>query len=987
MKFCPLLFAIFFLFMAKALSNDVIGTDFIATFIPNYHNNSNSPDNQMKYGDSVYLFIYADKVANVNIEYNNQLGQHFVDNFKVSANTIYTFKKTSYDYALLGYNKSGTIKNRNNSEMTSNISFRVKSDSPIMVYGHSQAVKSSESFNVMPVQALGNDYIVAAYNSSNYNNTGFANGSTPSQFAIVATEDNTQVDILPSVATKYNGTKNQAIKLNKNEVYLVQADITPTLEYADLTGSSVKSNKPIAIFGGHQRAAVPYNIKGSAVSRDYLVEQIPTLETWSLSTYVIPFPQPSAIATTIDDIFRVIAGFDNTDIFIDDIYYGTLNKGKFFELPLDKAYKVRGSSPILAIAYKRSSQTSTADYSLGDPLMQIVPSIDQYGNSYKFINIQAYEFNGWDYSPVYEEHFIALIVHSNSLNTIKLDGATITTNGFKKIEGTDYYYGYKKVTDGVHTISATDNFGLFICGYGEANSYGYFSGILTKRDDYEPPTFQTVTDNCFILNGKIEDKRIAEASYDKSKTQNLKVEIDTFKPYVKELNFRAELINKKQDGQTRIIAKDSIGQQNYKDIKIAGFTIGITQSPIIEQTEPIIIEDILLLNEKKCYEYTIKNYGSHDQIITKASLRFATDLTCNLPAKFTLKPGESKNFSVCITPTSGDSYIDTLFIEDACNKQDFIVFNLLSKKDDKEPVLTSSKDKCNNSIFITISDSSRIDRGIKQVIIEQQTNIKINEIYKSKSVINLDAKVIDPYKDAFISITAIDSVGLSVNYKDTIPGFTIAINSIRDSSNILNFDTTKIGLVYCKEITLTNYGMFPITLDDIYLNQNIYFSIPLSQLPLIISPNESKNLEVCLKSYTASTNRIFDTLHIPFNCLDKAFLMESVSDSLIFDNKSKCEVNLVFSSGEIENSNNVGALYPNPTKTEINFVMKIKENAHIIGKIYNNLGQEVSQYLNSNFNNGVFEVNVNIEKLGNGVYYNIVSINNEIFSTIFTINK
>jgi len=990
MKFYILLVLGIFFSSSLLKSDEVKGKEFLATFLPNYHNQWNTPDARYKLGDSIYLFIYSENQTNVNIEYHNQIGQYFNENFNIPANTIYTFKKPSYFFALIGYNESGDIYARNNSETKCNLSFRIKSEEPIIVYGHSQAETTSESFNVLPLESLGNEYIVAAYNSSKFYVTDYGdiNGSTPSQFAIVASEDGTEVLIEPSASTKFNQLKDQTIKLNKNEVYLVQANISTKEQFLDLTGTYIKSNKPIALFGGQQRSAVPYDISGSAPSRDYLVEQIPTLESWTLESYIVPFPQPSIIYTTINDVYRIIAGFDNTDIFIGDTYHGTLNKGKFFELPLDKAYKIRGSAPILVVAYKRTSQTTPNSNTLGDPLMQIIPSTDQYGNNYKFINIQAYQYYGGNnYERVYNEHFITLIVPSNSLNNIELDGVIINTSSFKKIDGTDFYYGYKQVAEGIHTIFAPDNFGLFVAGYGYANSYGYFSGILTKRDDFEPPSFQSATD-CYKVTGKIEDKKIATVTKDESKTTNLNVYIEQFTPFVQELNFNAELINNKQDGKTRIIAKDSIGQQNYIDIDIPGFTIGLEQSPSIESRDPIIVSDTLEIFKSKCFSYSLKNYGKFNQKIEKASLKSKlSNFSTDLPETFEMAPNAVLKFEICFASDGSGFFEDTLYFENNCFKQDLIIISLLSKNDDNLPVLTSSKDPCNESISIIITDSAKTDRGIREVILEQKDNLEIIELQRTRSLISVNALVIDPYEDSYLSITAIDSAGFTVNYKDTIPGYTISVNKNGDAENKLDFGNKKIGIEHCEKFSLTNYGNFDLTFDDVNLSHNIYFSLPLSQLPLVIKSGETKDLQVCFKGYIASNESIFDTLHLKYNCLEKLVTLESVPDSLIINNNSRCDVNLIFSSGEIDNQNTVSKIYPNPTNGKINFVINNSKNAQIKGKIYNLSGDLVLDYLNDNYESGVYNISLNINSLQNGIYYNIIFINNEKFTEIFIINK
>ena len=487
---------IFFIILLLVVSNTVFaqtqeskGRDFCITFLPNYHNYWNDP--VLKLGDSVYLFIYAEQQTNAEITFHSVAGVPFTENFTINANEIYVFKKTSYDFALRGYNLSGQLGIRNNSERVSNISFRLTTDNPVLVYGHSQAVTTSESFNVIPVMDLGKEYLIMTYNSSGMQDGGpLSGGSTPSQFAVVAIEDSTNITITPKSPTQYNNLNIQNIQLQKGEVYLVQSKITEVDLNSDLTGSEVKSDKPVAVFSGHQRAAVPYDLQGVQISRDMLIEQLPSIDLWSREALVTPFPQPSYLQNTwTNDLVRIMAAYDSTEIYIDGNLKDTLNRGEFLQLDLPQfpAFKVTASSPILVCSYKRSSQTQQSN-SLGDPLMQIIPSIDLYGNVYKFMAIQTYEYdqNGSGYAPVYTEHYITVIAPETSFKQVNLDGNILDSALFNKILGTNYYYAFKQISEGIHEISAVDRFGLFICGYGFANSYGYFGGMNFKRLNITP---------------------------------------------------------------------------------------------------------------------------------------------------------------------------------------------------------------------------------------------------------------------------------------------------------------------------------------------------------------------------------------------------------------------------------------------------------------------------------------------------------------------
>ena len=84
--------------------------------------------------------------------------------------------------------------------------FRVTSTEDISLYASSYALYSTDAFMVLPVTALDNEYMIMSYNSD-YNNTSLGNlssQSTPSQYIILATEDNTKINIKNTVETTKN---------------------------------------------------------------------------------------------------------------------------------------------------------------------------------------------------------------------------------------------------------------------------------------------------------------------------------------------------------------------------------------------------------------------------------------------------------------------------------------------------------------------------------------------------------------------------------------------------------------------------------------------------------------------------------------------------------------------------------------------------------------------------------------------------------------
>ena len=138
-------------------------------------------------------------------------------------------------------------------------------------------LSSRDASLVIPTRFLGKEYIVQTYPED----------LKSTQFAIVATEDNTTVRIVPKFDT-YGGktTAGNTITLNlsKGEAYLVASKEHEGEDFVvDLSGSTICSNKPIAVFNGNQQTGIPNR---EAYSQDFMVEQVIPIEQWGTEFYL-----------------------------------------------------------------------------------------------------------------------------------------------------------------------------------------------------------------------------------------------------------------------------------------------------------------------------------------------------------------------------------------------------------------------------------------------------------------------------------------------------------------------------------------------------------------------------------------------------------------------------------------------------------------------------------------------------------------------------
>jgi len=364
------------------------GTDFWLTFMPNYHNHIQGIYESR---DSLYIFITSKYPTKGIIYYNEVVGNNTTPkehHFEITQpNQIYTFPICYKKVALNGFNNSGQIVNNlseTDCEVVSQKSFRVVTEEKSTVYALDYAEMTADAFIVLPVHTLGKEYFVMSYNSDGRTefNQQISGQSTPSQFAIVAVKDNTNITIYPKVSTAKFGMDKQNITLNQGEVYLVQTKITPDSLRNDLSGTHIVADKEIAVFGGHQRTSLPANT--AVISRDCLIIQLISVHLWGRNAIITPFARPTIhnLSNNLPDIYRVMAAKNNTTIYVNETTVANLDAGEFYEAELKEVALISSNNPIMVAQYKKSEALTASNNVYGDPLMLIVPPVEQYKADY-----------------------------------------------------------------------------------------------------------------------------------------------------------------------------------------------------------------------------------------------------------------------------------------------------------------------------------------------------------------------------------------------------------------------------------------------------------------------------------------------------------------------------------------------------------------------------------------------------------------------------
>ncbi|MDR3184370.1 MAG: hypothetical protein LBT49_03090, partial [Prevotellaceae bacterium] len=391
--------------------------------------------------------------------------------FSVPANGIYrTSGQVSRDLQAQAYNTEG--------EIIHNKAIYIETSANVSVYGLNFQDLTSDAAVILPVEALGDEYYSISYNG---NEGRGGTDRTPEEFLIVATENNTLVTIVPTNQT--GGTDGTGagkapgapftIRLHKGQSYLVKSKINVPVKnhyYPSITGSYIKANKLIAVFGGHKRAHVGNGTCESTSnkgqnSRDHLYEQLLPLRLWGTKYLVVP-------TNLEEDRVRVLAAKDNTQFSINGVPQLPLNRGKSmdFNVGQDDPALIEADQPVSVALFAESMECTSLN--IGDPFMLVLNPVQNMTRELTFSPL---------YSSNISAHYINITVETKSKELTQLidrDGNK-TALTFTNATG-NHDYSYAKVPvevgDAPYSLKNEKGFSAYVYGAGNADSYGYLVG-------------------------------------------------------------------------------------------------------------------------------------------------------------------------------------------------------------------------------------------------------------------------------------------------------------------------------------------------------------------------------------------------------------------------------------------------------------------------------------------------------------------------------
>ena len=389
--------------------------------------------------------------------------------------------------------KAGLQDARLTGEGLFNRGIHVKADVPIVLNAHQYGLNSSGAMMVMPTETYGYNYY--SINCKQVSNVDYSH----SWFYVVAPEDNTRIEIIPSGITESGRPAGQpfTVDLKRGEVFNVFGKRLRFDSGVDMTGSkilSVAGNDgqchPVAVFSGSSRNTLCFGNGG-----DIMQQQVFPSNTWGTRylTYHTLANANSDLVTPFLNIYRVVVQDPTTIVKRNGNLLTGLTNNFYYEFSSNAGDYIEADKPILVAQFMPSSNACASDATnpYGDPEMFYLSPVEQGIKKVTFYKTrnQYIDFN-----------YVSLILPAAGVSSLRVDGNVVDPlNIIRHPSKNDYAVAVVRLLGaaGQHSVSCDSAFNGMVFGLGYYESYGYNVGTLVNNLN----AYASVKNSKSILSG------------------------------------------------------------------------------------------------------------------------------------------------------------------------------------------------------------------------------------------------------------------------------------------------------------------------------------------------------------------------------------------------------------------------------------------------------------------------------------------------------
>ncbi|MBL8917178.1 MAG: IgGFc-binding protein [Archangium sp.] len=351
-------------------------------------------------------------------------------------------------------------------------SFHISSTAPVVAYdmypyGGANSHVTSTSL-LIPTSAWGTNYVGATP-------TGPLSIFNP-YLQLYGSEDNTQIAIQAPVAIQGGSGVMGAAANTVARYTLNKGQVLQLSQPQQLSGAFVRSDKPIAVWGGH----VCMNLPDGIAACDSGHQQFPAVPLLGNEYLAVRHKERNAGANEAA-MWRFVGAVDGTTLTFDPPVGGpaTLAAGQSVTFSHPGPFRVfsQDSAHIFYVAQMMTGGEANNDH--GDPeFVNLVPP-QQFLRSYLFLTDPTYTTT--------DLVFVRPLASDNTYHDVSLDCFGVLGPWFG-IGGTNYQYsrvswaraGTGNCSNGAHKAFSTAPFGLTVWGVDEYTSYGYPAGMSVR---------------------------------------------------------------------------------------------------------------------------------------------------------------------------------------------------------------------------------------------------------------------------------------------------------------------------------------------------------------------------------------------------------------------------------------------------------------------------------------------------------------------------
>lgn len=390
---------------------------------------------------------------------------------KTPFNGVYTVTPDNPTQVVIPWDQVEAI----GSEEIQDKGIHLTSERPVNVYALNWSLNSADVAVIYPVGSLGKEYFAICYYPAI--DLEPAQNGRNSEFLIVATEDETLVEITPSRVTDKGIPKDSTftVLLQQGQVYQVQSENEPGTAaegQGDLTGSHILASKPVAFYSGSLSTRIPT----TQCCWDHLYEQIPPVHSWGREYYLAP------LKTREQDRYRIMAAYDNTTVFITGRAPVTIQRGAFEEIVVyhDDPKRILADKPVLVAQYSQSRDVDI-DFTGGDgdPFMIVLSPVNQSRNEITFVAYASPDsVNQEDYEGI-SKYFVNVVCATTETENIMLNGEPVA-HEFQEFPEGGFSFARIQIEAGANHIKNLNEEGGFLAyvyGFGGVESFGYGAGF------------------------------------------------------------------------------------------------------------------------------------------------------------------------------------------------------------------------------------------------------------------------------------------------------------------------------------------------------------------------------------------------------------------------------------------------------------------------------------------------------------------------------